>query len=535
MMLSSQSLMGLLERWDEGLLPDIPELFLKDSVVPVLFGIAVEILQQQQTDGCWGPHSRETTAYAIITLSITASLPLCDVLKAQMDLSINNGREFLHQQIHNWAEPDSIWTGKVSYGLGTVAEAYTIAAMKISPHRYSFNKVTDRICNPVKPSLSRVKKASVLPCLAHMPNWLVDACIVESYLYLPIFNAARKELFTHHIEQQYHLDLIPLAVIACGRARSASIRPEAILAFMVSCARIYQADQYIEDIIGGTGTAGIQEAERMVHEMFEQPADVAAPMNNLNPSIEGLVDAKATLHRLTSWFLTHPQIAAASAYDQAHLRRELKDFYLNQLISVRESACMANNTRCGEKEKNPTQNSTSSHHQQQQTYHKWLHTTAASHVSGFVSLAFFTCLISPSSSSISSNEQDCFPNAEAKFYAHDLSLRLAAMARIENDIGSVRRDRDECNLNSADFPEFASAGDSESGNDDDDMERRLGQLRRLAGYERECYGKALERLRQVPGMREKVVRGLEAYCTMNDFYGELYAMEDLSPRLGRVA
>lgn len=84
-------------------------------------------------------------------------------------------------------------------------------------------------------------------------------------------------------------------------------------------------------------------------------------------------------------------------------------------------------------------------------------------------------------------------------------------------------------MNRVDFPEF----DDISANGDD-LERRTDQLRRLAAYERKCYRGALEELGE-SGTNEQMMRGWRAYCNVADLYGEIYAMEDISPRLERCS
>lgn len=249
MMLFSQSLMMLLAQWDQGRLPSFPRSLLKQRVLPVLFGMTFTILEQQDQDGSWGHLSRETTAYAVITLASVASLPLCDTLRPQIELTIRSGRAFLQQQVEHWAEPDFIWRGKAVYGLGILAEAYTIAAMRTSSDNYAFSRATTDLCAFKKPSLHGLEHVAALPMLAEMPDWLVKACILEGYLYLPIFDAARQQVFTHKMEQQRQFTIVPFALIASARMDGAAVSPEVNVVFMVLCALLYEIDHYMEDVI----------------------------------------------------------------------------------------------------------------------------------------------------------------------------------------------------------------------------------------------------------------------------------------------
>ncbi|KAL8882665.1 MAG: hypothetical protein Q9198_000378 [Flavoplaca austrocitrina] len=130
LMMVTQTFAMLLRRWEQGLLPGIPKLLLTEKIRPVVFGIAVEILQRQLEDGSWGFHSRETTAYAMHCLAAAAPLPLCQCLRKETERAISDGKAFLLQQMQDWAKPDLVRTSKVTYGLGVIAEALTLAAMR---------------------------------------------------------------------------------------------------------------------------------------------------------------------------------------------------------------------------------------------------------------------------------------------------------------------------------------------------------------------------------------------------------------------
>ncbi|KAI4194027.1 MAG: hypothetical protein LQ350_008018 [Teloschistes chrysophthalmus] len=168
--------------------------------------------------------------------------------------------------------------------------------------------------------------------------------------------------------------------------------------------------------------------------MIQQIFDTSSRAKDRCPNRE-LDEVRTTLHRVTSWVLNQPKILASSQYDRTVVRRELKAYYLGQIRSIFESSSLAASRKgAASQPKHP-----------QETYHKWAHTTSADHVAGLIAFPFFCCLLNPND-----EVQDCFPGAEAKYLAHDLSLHLASLCRMENDIGSIERDRREHNLNSID-------------------------------------------------------------------------------------
>lgn len=524
MMLTVQSLAMLLRRWAQGLLPDVPRQLLMNRILPVLFGTTVETLQKQNEDGSWGLQSCETTAYAILCLTEVAPLPLCDCLLAAIQLAVKNGRAFLMQQINSWKEPDIVWRSRTAYGVGVIAEGYTLAAMKISPDNLTFGKVIEDICSITKPSLRTIQEISHLPFFAGMPDWLVRACIVEGYLHLPIYDKARQAVVTHEVKQQRHFNILPFALIASSRLMGACIAPDVNVAFMVACALAYEVDHYMEDIVGGLEGVEAQELQNVVHEIFEKPC-IDLPKKSRTECIfehpgsgsqrlQYLDTVKITLHRGISWVLNHPKILSSSNYDQGILRREFKASYMDQITSVYESSSLATSRK--------TQHTSNL---LQEPYHRWVHTTASSHVAGSALLAFLICLLGASM-----NGQECFQSAEAKYLAQDLSMHLSSLARMENDIGSVARDRKEHNLNSVDFPEF----DTGTTEEEDDLQKKLEQLKRLAAYERDCAKMAFAKLSEL-GLHERVVEGLKFFCNAVDLFGEIYAMEDISPSLERCS
>ncbi len=242
--------------------------------------------------------------------------------------------------------------------------------------------------------------------------------------------------------------------------------------------------------------------ESIINAIFEESFNDCVPKpqseyaaqyyeSGLQPS-QHLETVKNTFRRGITWALGHSKVQSSSKHDQALLRREMKAFYIGQVTCICESSSL----------------SPSSRHQQssrllQETYYDWVHTTASAHVAGPLTFTFLTCMLGTSK-----HGQDCFQTAEAKYVAQDLSMHLACLARMENDVGSVIRDRKEHNLNSVSFAEFDNTGISE---EKDDLKDRLQQLKHLAAYERECAKVALANLGEL-GVSDKVMKGLKAFA-----------------------
>ncbi|KAL9609062.1 MAG: hypothetical protein Q9167_006141 [Letrouitia subvulpina] len=524
MMLSAQSLMMLVEKWDQGFLENFPKVLLAEKIRTVLFGLLVDTLQAQNHDGSWGPRqSRETTAYAIITLTTLSNFPLSYYLMSQLQSSVIQGKKFLQNRIHEWAEPDFIWRGKAIYGVAVISEAYTISAMSMIMQSLTLGKDVVALCSIEEPGMKRVQQISTLPFFCDMPDWLVRACTIEGYLYLPNFNQIRTKTFSRRdIKQHRQWNVLPFCAIACSRSKGGLYAPMAKLDFMIFCALTYEVDHYMEATITSLEGVKLEDVRQVVHEIFDEVTDLVSPNSGQNSPkftenkgallrIQNLEGIKSTLQGMTSYVLNHPRVTSASEYDQAVLRKELKSYFMAQITSNSESSSLALRHEAAAPNL-PTPKTL-------QTYHEWVHTTSASHLGGLVTFAFMACL-----NNCNEDGLDSFSGAEAKYYAHDFSLHVASYGRMTNDIGSVERDRQESNLNSVDFLEFCIGGC--------DLEARTQQLQRLAEFEKEAYGRALERLRAL-GTEERKIMGMRAFSNMAELYAEIYAMEDITPRLAK--
>jgi hypothetical protein len=140
------------------------------------------------------------------------------------------------------------------------------------------------------------------------------------------------------------------------------------------------------------------------------------------------------------------------------------------------------------------------------------------------------CLLSDGSGN------DTFPSAEQKYYSAACNRHLSTLCRMENDYGSVPRDRLERNLNVIDFPEFFDQGAASftstlTSEQAEPLEtEQKAQLLRLAQYERESYRDALRRLDELVAGDKKAMRKMQLLRVMTnvtDSWGQMYVLKDL--------
>lgn len=135
-----QSLIELLQTWNDGKLPQYKPVILQEKVMPTLFQCLTRILHSQRVDGSWGIRGpREETAYAILALTNLKLLPIAQLFVAEVVSAIDRGRNFLI--ISEGHKPEYLWIEKVPYGSKNLAEAYIIAALHTSIDRPSLGGV----------------------------------------------------------------------------------------------------------------------------------------------------------------------------------------------------------------------------------------------------------------------------------------------------------------------------------------------------------------------------------------------------------
>ncbi|KAL4741655.1 hypothetical protein BDV11DRAFT_212865 [Aspergillus similis] len=136
MMHIALSLTHLLKIHNRGQLPSLPADFTASCIIPsTLQQLLEHLLTRQHSDGTWGElHCCEETAYAIVALAHIGSYPLVvDGREDEVDRSIARGKHFiLENWAHNNPKVDRLWTGKVLHGSAYIAEAYLLAALRVS-------------------------------------------------------------------------------------------------------------------------------------------------------------------------------------------------------------------------------------------------------------------------------------------------------------------------------------------------------------------------------------------------------------------
>ena len=223
-----------------------------------------------------------------------------------------------------------------------------------------------------------------------------------------------------------------------------------------------------------------------------------------------LADVEEVLSRFVTYVVRHEKVTQSPLAVQKRLKQELTRFLFAHVAQIEDNARFSREDRGPQV---PTCFSSP-----RGTYYEWVRTTSADHTSCPYSFVFFSCLISKPG-------QEIFITAKQKYLAQDACRHLATMCRQYNDYGSMRRDFDERNLNSVNFPDFRPS----SFENDAEEERIKGDLLWLAEYERGCLETTLKRLEGE--VKEDVMDALRLFVTVTDLYGQIYVARDVSARL----
>src|SRR4051794_2030396 len=166
---------------DRGHVKPLPDDLLYSRVPTILVQCTMRTLLTQCSDGSWGyQKSKEETAYAILTLQNTLSLPFTQHCRTACTYAIQRGRDFL------CSGPDvpfsnQVWIAKMTYHMSMVTEAYLLGAL--NDHvGHEFSDTTQDLFNlPGEIIAKQAKVYSRLPSFASVPQWALEASAVEAH------------------------------------------------------------------------------------------------------------------------------------------------------------------------------------------------------------------------------------------------------------------------------------------------------------------------------------------------------------------
>ncbi|XP_014554347.1 hypothetical protein COCVIDRAFT_105200 [Bipolaris victoriae FI3] len=499
-MLMVQSLVRLLEQWNEGKLQLLDDELIFELIPLAIFQALLRCLAKQKPDGMWG-NSAEETAYSVIILATAAKLPSAEPLLTKINGSIESAHKALLLSGVD-SQASYIWVGKTSYKSEILSKTYILAALNSSA---SAPMTGDRIASLSTTSASKtaswVKFYSGLPGIAQTPDWMLLASIIEGSLQSRRLLRKCKEAFPEYSTDvpertQQYLEYIPAVWIICSNKDSIFCSSKILFDMMILSFLTYKIDEYMETI-ATVGNGGLENLKQTISKAFsctQIPEPTQIYTSSPTDSVEN------TLAHFVSYVMRLPTVINATEYDKDRLRQKLRIYLDSHVDQIIQDQLFSSENGAGT---TPRNNSMAN-------LHHWVHGAASSSTS--CQHAFNLLLCSHS------GDGDVFDTAEQEYLAESLSNHLGAMCRIDNDLGSMARDKADGILNAADFPK---------------MNARLGaktQLLNLARWERKQVSTALEGLSKVmvSAKQQRVGELLRMFTDVCDVYGQIYHRRDLS-------
>ena len=472
--------MDILNLIEQNKLPGVFEEDLQSRLAVALFQACFRPMLDQKANGSWND-SIEETAYAVLILSEARRVCFFNDLRQPLDDAIKRGVAFINsieeRPLHY------IWIEKVSYASRLLTDAYVLGALKAASSVPKGDATIGASLwkNTSSSSLDKhVKLFSKAELFSAHPEWELTGSMIEAVLLKPLLLKRRLEVFQRQgMQEDKYFDLIPLFWTSPNnRARtfaSATFLYEVSLLSMLT----YQVDEFMEASAAPAFKGRMFELRKLIYSVLpeEQQAESNGTKEqnghtNGNGTASAQEEVLATLKGFKKYCFENPLVKTASAADQKTLERELRTYLLAQVQQEEDSAKFRQLKESGK----PGAGSTS-------TFYSWARSTGADNVSGPFAWAFIGCLLS--STLTPGGGKEVFPTAGEKYVAADVYRHLATMARIYNDLGSIRRDQEEGALNSVNFPEFESH---------ESVDSKKNVLHKLGEYEFSCLTLAFKQL-----------------------------------------
>ena len=509
-MLMVQALVRVQNVWRQGKqLESISSTLFAEDLPLVLVQALVHTLQTQQSNGSWEA-SAEVTSYALLIICALKAIPQASYMDGQIQHALQQGSSFLLSGLHLEGSRaiDYLWIEKVTYGSYNLSQAYIIAALHGSASACARNVPINGNSSTSREEDKLINLYRHLPLLQGFPSWLLRASLVEANCFAPKLKRKCKELFQGGVGVGKHLAFIPLTWTVTPYVAKAQLGADTQLAMMIISALLYTLDQHMEAVVG----ARTRTQRQTLKETIEAAFSYAEEHDQLHQDFH----LDETLDSFVKYLWNHAKVQAASIRDRKQLIVNLRLLLLTHLTQVEDNQKLQ--TPNGKEQPLPTAsvaNGTSdSNHG---SLFRWVQTISGFHTGGGVAFWFLMCLISSGS--------DVFESSTANYVAEELSLRLCVQSRLQNDFGSLERDREEGNLNSRDFLSSNSKKPHHDKAQNGVLDSSRDEILSIARYER----RAVERLlhEELPTLCDTTtIKALEVFTAAVDMYGEMYVLKD---------
>ncbi|KAB8228989.1 uncharacterized protein BDW43DRAFT_198004 [Aspergillus alliaceus] len=351
------------------------------------------------------------------------------------------------------------------------------------------------------------------------------------------------------MKEDKYFSMIPLTWTAYNNRAGTPASCTFMFDMMILSVLGFQVDEFMESVAGPALQPHFKDLKDLIDELFSDykfgstantSQTAALQISNgqlVSPTVYDKV--RRPLKHYIRYILHHEAIQQANDRDVYTLRQELKQFLYAHITQATDNHRLAKGT------------ASQLFDYPESEFYRWVHTTSADHTGCPYAFAFAGCLISFTSCLPPSNPSPTtttppysntkrpaiWQTAEQKYLATDLCRHLSTMCRMYNDYGSIQRDRDEGNLNSVDFSEFANADLNAA------CEGGVAKaaLFRLAEYERKGVESAFAHLvdafentaskAATCGHKTDPMGLWRLFVDVTDLYGQIYVVKDIASRM----
>ena len=341
-MLLVEVFVRLIQLWARGCVPVPNDPAIQDKVIICLFQALTRTLQTQVSNGSWGGGGYETTAYALITLTRLLSLTSAPKVKLQLTTAIEHGRKYLTKHSRSSAKPDHVWSGKITSGSSVLYQAYVLAALQAPVSEHSGPTIESHFEISLAKITIQTKYYARQAWFTGVPEWLIQACLVESYLFLPQIRDVRYEVFPcDSLDEDSHFDTIPFIWIAASNLNHQAIGAEFLYQMMTISLLGRQLDDYMQNLVADTFSGCLFEVEDIMCGIFQE-LEVSSKDHcfcedhgsERSSTATAISDVRSVLYRFISHVLNSPYVLRASERDQAQLKSELLAFLLSRVSQL---------------------------------------------------------------------------------------------------------------------------------------------------------------------------------------------------------
>ncbi|KAI0814422.1 hypothetical protein GGR55DRAFT_675709 [Xylaria sp. FL0064] len=535
---------------------------LQEDIPLVVLEILSRILYAQKSNGSWDDNCK-ITAFGILALSSLSSLPYTQQLGiGPIIQSISLGKSFLLSNRTEWTKGSKLWADEVADSSDTLSEAYSIAAALVPHPRGAAPDMTVTIIQETLISdrllLSMKKAGSIIsrtPLFLEFDPFALHIAEIKACFFLRVLQRKPLDIFPQDSEGDKKSSfIIPLTLTACSALKGYTLSIATLHEMLKLSVLNFQLDEYMERVVEKHFSDDLNAVRVIIDQIFvvvshRRDAMLASVSTKGEPDkLPALFDEQetangvgTTLRRFVEYTSYHPAVLSSPHALQERLDYELKTCILAHLTHAEDNKRLRgqfNPLAQGGPPRDITGHSTITdvpvqYEKPGRSFYRWVRSTSADHTSCPFSFVFFNCLLYAEDEVLHPGQADSgiLSSASTAYLAEDACRHLASLCRMYNDLGSMERDADECNLNSTNFPEFFShLGNLPAKSTSIVSSAAKAQFLWIAEYERRGLITAMELLERELG-NDQTMRSLWFFVDLTELYGQIYVMKDVGTRI----